>query len=166
VFYTFAGISAIVIVLERSGHGVRYVWKRLHRPPPRQPDVVLGHPSARIQLSTLPGDRHRKLVAAGPTYLIENKDVSRIRDVRTGVRTRDGRRDHVFDAFLATLMPRRDAQTVTNVGSIPADMLDGVHESVAGHAFFYWARFEHEGVRWEVVYDPETRSHAYSPISA
>lgn len=39
-----------------------------------------------------------------------------------------------------------------------------MHESAAFTAFLYWARFSREGVRWEVVYDPETRQNSYREL--
>jgi hypothetical protein len=130
----------------------------------RDPYVALGHPSAQVSVTPLTelGDgEHRRLTRVEPTYLIENKEPAvAIRDVTTGVRTRDGR-EHRFDAFYAGLIGPREQAQVANVGSIPTELLDGVHESEGPTAFMYWARFTLEGSRWEVAHDPQTRRDTY-----
>lgn len=137
-------------------------------PPPEEvppdPYVVIGHPGGHISLTTPAGDQHRQLAVAQPHYLIENKDPAvGIRDLRTGVRTRDGR-EHRFEAFQTGLLGPSETASVENVGSIPPELLEGVHESEAFEAFLYWARFTRERIRWEVVYDPKTRENTYSIV--
>lgn len=56
------------------------------------------------------------------------------------------------------------APTNENVGSIPLDWIEDIHESEAWTAFLYWARFSDQGVRWEVVYDPPTRRNRYREV--
>jgi hypothetical protein len=131
------------------------------------PTVVLGRPS--VSYSSLTRDSElaegetRSLVRVAPQYLIENQDPSLpIRDVTTGVRARGGR-SHTFDAFYAPLVGAGREAPVTNV-EVPKDFLEDVHESAAVSAFLYWARFTRQRVRWEVVYDPNTRQPSYAEI--
>lgn len=97
-----------------------------------------------------------------PTFLIENKGTTAIREVDAGVRTRDGR-DHGFETFHVPMLAAGEPATVTGVGSIPLDWLDEVHESVAQDACRYWARFrDADGHLWEAIYDAEHRLHEYA----
>ena len=90
---TFGAAAAVVV------GAWRYLSRRLNPEPPREPDVVLGHPGAQISLTPLhelAEGEHRRLISVRPTYLIENKDPARaIRDVSTGARTRDGLDDEI-----------------------------------------------------------------------
>jgi len=166
-------------VFETGRRHLRWVWRKVRKPPPpapvepepqleapEEPAVVLGHPSAHLNLtpaSELGEGEHRKLTMVAPEYLIENQDPHLpIRNVTTGVRTRDGR-SHVFDAFYAPLLGAGRDAPVKNV-KIPEDFLEDVHESAAVTAFLYWARFTRQRVRWEVVYDPNTRQPTYSEV--
>jgi hypothetical protein len=100
-----------------------------------------------------------------PRYLIENKAPMGINDVTTGVRTRDGR-THRFDAYRAQLIGAGETSVVENVGSIPPDFLDGVHESAAFDAFLFWAEFtDRDRVRWELVYDPANQQTSWRDLS-
>ncbi len=163
-----AGYLFWTSVAETGHRHIRWIWRKLRSAPPDRPadpDVVLGHPGGQTIMtppSQLACGEKRKLVAVKPEYLIENKDPTvGIRDVVTGVRTRD-RQEHVFDSFFAGLIGADSQAPVADVGSIPGEWLDGVHESDAFTAFLYWARFTRQGVRWEVVYDPRTRRNSYS----
>jgi hypothetical protein len=160
---TFGGAVVIVVA------AWRHVSHRVDPQPPRMPDVVLGHPGAQISLTPLhelQEGEHRRLVAVRPTYLIENKEATRsIRDVSTGVRTRDGSQKHVFDEFQAPLIGAGETVQFIAQESVPVDWLNGVHESVAQLAFLYWVRFsDADGRRWEVVYDPEARRCDARPV--
>jgi hypothetical protein len=160
---TFGG--AIVIIL-----GVwRWGWRRVHPSPLPAPDVVLGHPGAQISttpLSELKDGEHRRLVSVKPMYLIENKDPARsMRDVITGARTRDGSESHTFAEFQAPLIGAGEIVQFTARDSLPPPWFADVHESVAQFAFVYWVQFSDvDGVRWEVVYDPEKRACESSTI--
>jgi len=111
----------------------------------REPDVVLGHPGGGLSttpLHEIPEGGHGKLERVEPRYLIENKDPAvGIRDVTTGVPTRNDR-VHIFGSFYAGLIGAGASAQVENVGSIPPELLEGVHESAAYTAFIY------EGPLW------------------
>lgn len=103
------------------------------RPRKPSPEVVLGHPGGQVSktpLNELVEGEHSRLVAVRPRYLIENKGANGVSDVTTGVRTRDGR-THRFESYRAPLLGAGETSVVDNVGSIPPDFLDGVHESAA-----------------------------------
>ena len=175
-----AGLYVLWSAVFETGHRhLRWVRRQIRKPPspapvepppeepeePEEPAVVLGHPSAHLNLGPAPELREgkRKLTMVAPEYLIENQDPNLpIRNVTTGVRTRDGR-SHVFDAFYAQLIGAGRNAPVTNV-TVPEDFLEDVHESAAVTAFLYWARFTRQRVRWEVVYDPDTRQPSYSEV--
>jgi len=160
-------------VFEKGHKQFGWLRRKIHPPiaPPvpltQEPDVVLGHPGGQqstTPLHEIPAGEHGRLIRVEPRYLIENKDPTvGIRDVTTGVQTRDGR-THVFDSFFAALIAASSDALVENVGSIPMDFLDDVHESAAFTTFLYWTRFTRQGVRWEVVYDPESRRNTYAQI--
>jgi hypothetical protein len=162
-------------VAEKGRDQAHWLWHKLQppasteppqpKPPLHEPMVVLDHPGGEISLTHPPGQSHRQVSVALPRYKIENKDPGAgIRDVSTGVRTRDGR-SHSFEAFRAGMIGPTSSALVENVGSIPPDFLEGVHESAVFDAFLYWARFYREGIRWEVVYDPADRSDSYSILT-
>lgn len=162
-----AGILAVAGVVALIAKGVQYVRSRSNTAPVTDgtddpPEVVIGHPGGSKSLDGF--TEKRTLATVEPRYLIENKDTTAgVRDVTTGVRTRDGR-EHVFDSFYVGLLGSKESQVVENVGSIPAALLAGVHESAAFSDFLYWARFTRASTRWEVVYDPTTRRNSYQPI--
>jgi hypothetical protein len=173
IVYIAAAYLFWTSVFETGHRQVRWIRNKL-RPSndepsveERQPDVVLGHPGGGLSttpLHEIPEGEHGKLVRVEPRYLIENKDPAvGIRDVTTGVRTRDGR-VHIFDSFYAGLIGAGASAPVENVGSIPLDLLEGVHESEAYTAFVYWARFTRDKTRWEVRYDPSARKNSYAQI--
>lgn len=165
-------------VAETGRKHVRWLWHKLRppepesehgcepyaEPPPADPMVVLGHPGGHISLTHPPAEQHRHVSVAQPRYLIENKDPAvGVRNVTTGVRTRDGL-THTFAAFKAGLIAPSSSAVVENVGSIPPNFLEGVHESAVFASFLYWARFDRDGTRWEVVYDPSDRSDSYAVL--
>jgi YD repeat-containing protein len=122
----------------------------------RNPSFDTLHP-----LNELVEGEHSRLVAVKPRYLIENKGANGVSDLTTGVRTRDDR-THRFEAYRAPLLGAGETSVVDNVGSIPRDFLDGVHESAAFDGFLFWAQFrDREGARWEVVYDPASRETSW-----
>ena len=68
------------------------------RPARNLPDVMVGHPGANISLgdaADIGAPGKRRLIKVEPRYPIENKGMSSIRDVTTGVRARDGQ-EHEF----------------------------------------------------------------------
>lgn len=136
------------------------------RPRQKLPDVVLGHAGATIGLtppSDLAPGEYRRLIRVEPRYPIENKGTTAIRNVTSGVRTRDGR-DSAFASYRAQLIGGGETSWVENVGSIPLDFLEETHESAAIDNFLFWARFtDSEGSVWEVVYDPQTRTTEWLP---
>ena len=96
--------------------------------------------------------------------MIENKGATSIRSVTTGVRTHDGR-EHEFSAYRVQLLGAKESSWVENVGGVPRDFLDGVHESAAVDGFIWWARFTAiDGKRWEVAYDAGSRDTTWDPI--
>ena len=81
------------------------------------------------------------------------------------MRTRDGR-THQLEGYRAQLLGAGESSVVDNVGTIPTDFLDGVHESAAFDAFLFWAQFsDRDRVRWEVVYDPASRETRWRELS-
>jgi hypothetical protein len=168
VVYVVGGLLVLLAGVREALAAIRWARRKLHSPPASPetavppPDVVLGQPGGSLSFDT--SSEPRRLAAVEPRYLIENKEATEgIRDVVTGVRTRDGR-EHGFDAFRAGLIAAKETAIVENVGSIPHDFLEGVHESAAFSAFLYWARFTRAETRWEVVYDPETRENTYAQM--
>ncbi len=68
-------------------------------------------------------------------------------------------------ACMSQLLAAGESSRVANVGSIPHDLLDGVHSSEAFTGFLYWARFtDANGERWEVVYDAGQRQTEWNRI--
>ena len=133
----------------------------------RQPEVAIGHAGGQISttpLHELQEGEHSKLVRVEPRYPIENKGTSGVWNVTTGVRAPDGR-EHTFEAYKAPLIGAGDTSWVENVGSIPAGLLEGTHESAAFDAFIYWARLtDADGLEWEVDYDAQTRTISYQHL--
>jgi hypothetical protein len=171
VIYVIGGLLVLVAAVEKLWGWGSWFHRWRKRPEtvdaPQQPDdplVVLGHPGGSLSLHQPDGQEYRELETVRPRYLIENKEpLIGIRDVTTGVRTRQGR-SFTFTDFHAGLIGPRESACVENVGSMPGNFLRGVHESDAYTAFLYWARFTHNGRRWEVVYDPNTRRNSYSQV--
>lgn len=99
------------------------------------------------------------MTALKPRYLIENKSAdTTIRDLTTGIRTRD-EREWQFDAFRAPALRPGEKTLVDNV-EVPHEYLAGLHESAVGTALLYWVRFTApDGVRWCVTYDTASRDH-------
>lgn len=129
-------------------------------PPLEAPDVVLGHPSYQPVFAT-GADEKRYVSTLKPRYLIENKSSDlTVRDVTTGIRTRDGR-ELAFEAFRAPALRPGETAIVEHV-EVPYEYLAGLHESAVGTVILYWARFiAPDGVHWRVLYDPATRDHEY-----
>ena len=83
-------------------------------PPLVAPEIVLGHPSFQPVFAIGPEDK-RYVSALRPRYLIENKSTdTTIRDLTTGIRTRDGR-EFAFHAFLAPALRAGKKALMENV---------------------------------------------------
>jgi hypothetical protein len=173
LIYLLGGLLVIVAAGEKLWGWGTWIWLRRKtrlasstpEPAVEDPLVVLGHPGGHISLHQPDGQEHRELATVRPHYLIENKEPEiGIRDVTTGVRTRQGR-SFTFTDFYTGLIGPRETAPVDNVGSIPPEFLRGVHESKAFDAILWWARFTHNSRRTEVVYDPETRRNSYSQVA-
>ncbi len=93
-------------------------------------------------------------------YLIENKDDVALRELTTGVRTRDGDREHTFSDHYVQILSAGDTTEVENA-TIPADWHEGMTDSNRAENFIFWARFERAGTRWEASYDLRTRGLSY-----
>jgi len=162
-YWSLAAIAAAILLWVALGEKLYGIGRSVYRhfrpvegPPPIAPEVVLGHPHAE-QTSTEypPGEKHRILVRADPVYLIENKSDETVRDITTGIRRKDDAREHVFTSHRVGALKAGESSEVRNVGSIPRDLLAGVHESDPVGAFLWWVRFTaRDGTRWEVAYDP------------
>ena len=137
------------------------------RPARNLPDVMVGHPGANISLgdaADIGAPGKRRLIKVEPRYPIENKGMSSIRDVTTGVRARDGQ-EHEFGGHRAQLIAAGEVSWVDHVGSLPDSWLKEIHESVGADGFIYWARFsDRDGLRWEVAYDASTRTTEWAKL--
>jgi hypothetical protein len=96
-------------------------------------------------------------------YLIENKDDVALRELMTGVRTRDSGRDHLFSDHYVQILSAGDTTEVKDA-TIPADWHEGMTDSNRAENFIYWARFERSGKQWEALYDPQTRELSYKRL--
>lgn len=110
-------------------------------------------------MSAIGADGKRYVDELKPSYVIENKTTdTTVRDLTTGIRTRDGR-ELTFAAFRAPALRAGEAAPVDNVG-VSYEYLAGLHESAVGTALLYWVRFTApDGIRWCVTYDPASREH-------
>lgn len=162
-----AGAILLWVGLLREGRNLAgWIRSKLSPPPPPpppplpKPAVVLGAAGGHISLGQEEGEPHRRLIRAEPRYLIENKGMTPVREIDTGVDTFDRTRSHRFEAFHALALSAGEGVWVENVGSIPVDMLADVHESAAFTGHLYWATFEDaDGNRWKATYDPRSREH-------
>jgi hypothetical protein len=134
-------------------------------PAPTKPLLVMGAASGRTSVERR-DDGKRHLSQVEPEYLIENQGPTAVREIDTGVETFDGARSHTFPNFHVPALTPGQKQPVRDVGSIPREMLEGVHESSALSGHFYWATFEDaEGHRWKAIYDPRDRTHSYEVLA-
>jgi hypothetical protein len=105
------------------------------------------------------------------SYVIGNKDSVPLRDLSTGVRAREGGWEQTFGESSVQIL---SAGETTEVTRAPVDVLlllthnlmhkvtnVGSTEEARAENFFYWARFERSGRRWEALYDPKTRELTY-----
>jgi hypothetical protein len=127
-------------------------------PPLVAPEIVLGHPSFQ-PVFAIGADEKRYVNALRPRYVIENKTTdTTVRDLTTGIRTRDGR-EFDFDVFRAPALRAGETALVDNV-EVSHEYLAGLHESAVGTALIYWVRFTApDGIRWCVSYDTASRDH-------
>jgi hypothetical protein len=169
-----AGVAVIYLlwasVIDTGHRHYRWIQSRLRPEPlpaPELPVVVLGHPGATYSTKAV----HERgegeppsLIRVEPYYTIENKGTTPVREIDAGIDSRDGTMSHQFTAFHAPAIgPGERPVPVTNVGSIPLEMLAGVPESEHVSAFLWWASFEDENDRrWKAVYDPKSRKHTYA----
>lgn len=173
-WYAYLAYIAAAYLLWRTFLGqlvadLRAVRRRMSPEPPKNPHVVLGHPGA--SYSTNPAHERgegepARLIAVAPYYTIENKGTTPVREVDTGIDSRDGSVSHQFTAFHAPAIGSGEPPVpVRNVGSIPAEMLAGIPEIAHVSAFLWWTSFEDENGRlWKATYDPRTRKHTYRLI--
>jgi hypothetical protein len=139
---------------------------------PPKPLVSFGHPSEQHlpMITWLPADpeviarqetahEQARLESLAISYLVENRDVA-LRELSTGIRTRDGAQEHTFGEHFVQILPGGDTTEVTDV-SVPSELHEGMTDENRALNFIYWARFEREGKRWEASYDPQTRKLRY-----
>jgi hypothetical protein len=139
---------------------------------PTNPLVSFGHPheaggSFYAEMSLDPKDREEKeerfererIANLRVSYVIENKDTVPLRELTTGIRTRDGT-EHTFNEHLVQILEARTSTEVANV-TVPQELHEGMTERDRAPNFLYWARFKRDGRRWEVLYDPSTRHPSY-----
>jgi hypothetical protein len=167
-YFAYVGAAYLLwrTVLAQLVADLGALWRKVRPEPPKSPHVVLGHPGAAY--GTKPVDERGEgepatLIRVEPYYTIENKGTTPVREIDTGIDSRDGSMSHQFTAFHAPAIgPGEPPVPVTNVGSIPLEMLAGVPESEHVSAFLWWTTFEDENERrWKVVYDPKSRKHTY-----
>jgi hypothetical protein len=95
--------------------------------------------------------------------IVENKDDVALRELKTGIRTREGAHEITFAEHYVQILPADDTTEVTNV-TVPAELHEGMTDENRAENFVYWARFERSGKRWEANYDPKTRELSYKRL--
>jgi hypothetical protein len=167
--YVAAAILLWAAVFREGRNLFTSVRRKVSPPPPAplpKPALVVGAAGGSINLGQETGEPHRRLVKVEPRYLVENKGPTVIRELDTGVESFDRTRSHQFEEFHAPALAPGETIWVENVGSIPREMLDDVHESDAFVGHFYWVTFEDvDGNHWKAIYDPRDRSHDYELLS-
>jgi hypothetical protein len=95
-------------------------------------------------------------------YLIENKDATNaVRELSTGIRTRDGSREHTFEDCFVQILGAGEKVEVPNA-AVPKEWIEGMTEANRAENFLYWARFrDAKNRRWEATYDPVSRDLSY-----
>jgi hypothetical protein len=151
-------------VLDTGHRHFQAIKRRLRPPAPESPLVVLGQPDYSFDTVTVRERRLEKrayLTVLVVTYAIENKDAAAtVTEVTTGVRRKDDGREHAFVRVKAPALTPGESASVRDF-AIPKDLFDGLTDRDYYFAFLFWARFTAPGgVRWEVVFDPETTEHS------
>jgi hypothetical protein len=102
-----------------------------------------------------------RLSSLSVSYLIENKDDVALRELSTGIRTRDGAHEHTFSEHVVQILAAGETTEVAQV-TVPVSMHEGMTDSNRELNFLYWARFfGSSGRRWEAIYDPMSRRTTY-----
>jgi len=161
--------GAVVFLLGYGGRFVRWL-----RPP--EPLVSLGHPTEdatpwvwAIDGSDAEWERQQRayedarLSSLTISYIVENKDDTAIRDVTTGICTRDGRK-HRFEEWFVQILAAHETEPVANV-RVPDELHAGMTDTDRAENFVFWTRFRDEdGRRWEALYDPKRRDLSYTRL--
>ncbi|MGD0167761.1 MAG: hypothetical protein ABSC51_10835 [Gaiellaceae bacterium] len=142
---------------------------------PRKPLISFGHPSEAptpmvFFITDDPeedrrqhaGNERARLSSLRVSYLIENKGGTAVRELSTGIRSREGAVEHTFEKHFVQILAAGEKTELARV-SVPNAMHEGMTESNRALNFLYWARFfdDSSGKRWEVLYDPITRRLTY-----
>jgi hypothetical protein len=96
------------------------------------------------------------------SYLVENKDATNaVHELSTGIRTRDGSREHTFEDCFVQILGAGEKVDVPNA-AVPEELREGMTEANRAENFLYWARFrDARNRRWEATYDPASRGLSY-----
>jgi hypothetical protein len=150
--------------------GAKWLGQRLR---PSEPLVSFGHPSEDaipwvFSVGGFQSDFDRqearyqeaRLSSLRVSYLIENKDTVPLREVSTGIRTRDGTSEHTFPEHVIQILGADDTSEVSGV-TVPEELHGGMIDDNRALNFLYWACFERSDHRWEALYDPQARRTTY-----
>jgi hypothetical protein len=159
------GIITIGGAVAVASGGAKWLLQQIR---PSKPLVSFGHPSEQVIPLFSWGDdpgfdqryEHMRLSSLEVSYLVENKDDVALRELTTGIRTRDGAHEITFDEHYVQILPAGETTEVTNV-TVTAELHEGMTEENRAENFIYWAGFERAGKRWEASYDPRTRALSY-----
>jgi hypothetical protein len=159
------GIITIGGAIAVASGGAKWLLQQIH---PTKPLVSFGHPSEQsIPLVSWGDDPYfqesyegMRLSRLEVSYLVENKDDVALRELTTGIRTRDSANEITFAEHYVQILTAGDTTEVTNV-TIPVELHEGMTDENRAENFIYWASFERAGKRWKASYDPRTRALSY-----
>lgn len=164
-------IAGALTVLAKTGRLAIGWWK------PRPPLIAFGHPdeSRMPFVGWLGGSnaewerqmrRHEEFRLQHLTicYLIENKDTSAVRELSTGIRTRDGTTTVRHEPCFVQILGPGEKVEIDNLDP-PAEFWQGMTDKNRAENFVYWARFRDDhGRRWEATYEPKPRQLSYRAL--
>ncbi len=140
-------VTTLVVTPILAFKGVAWV-RRLLSPSP--PDVTLLGPGASMSQvfeELEDGSTRRRWTKVEPSYYIDYYGHGNIYDVSTGVRTRDGLKEHRFAAWYS-LVKAGVRQPVNIKESIPEDWLRDIAHENPERDFIYFIRYRDEARKW------------------
>jgi hypothetical protein len=168
-----AGIVTLGTAIALVFGGARWLGERIR---PAKPLVSFGHPGEEAVpwVFSIGGTdweweqqqaryEQARLSSLRVSYMIENKDTVALRDVTTGIRTRDGASEHAFPEHVMQILEPGATSKVEHV-TVPEELHADMTDNDRAQNFLYWCRFDRAGRRWEAAYDPHARRTTYQRL--